>query len=280
MQSDASRDLNANLSETVNVSDVGSPSQPIQGLVAILDALGAATYSRDEADRFLESREVVMEATEAIVATSLKRFDPAKLRTFTFNDTIVFTYRLENLQPTAIRDIETFCHVLRTFEILSMAKGVFFRGALAIGEFYRLDPETNTVMGPAVSDAAAWYGLADWIGINATPHATMLINAFLETAGPLDHVLVDYKVPLKDGRKVPLKAVNWPKGFHVRTLRPTGFGDAPRAMFLSVLTQNRVPLKTEPKYFHTIDFFDFVEREQGLNGESGVSPSPGIGDSR
>ncbi len=42
------------------VADVGSPDAPVTGLIAILDALGAATYSKDEAKRFLESRDLVI----------------------------------------------------------------------------------------------------------------------------------------------------------------------------------------------------------------------------
>lgn len=42
--------------------------------------------------------------------------------------------------------------------------------------------------------------------------------------GLLDHVLVDYDVPLKDKSTRKLKAVNWPKGFYIGGLRPRGAG--------------------------------------------------------
>jgi hypothetical protein len=35
-------------------------------------------------------------------------------------------------------------------------------------------------MGEAVTDAAAWYERANWIGIHATPRASMLIDRFIE----------------------------------------------------------------------------------------------------
>ena len=38
--------LSANVSETITVQDVGSPKKPVRGLIAILDALGAATSHR------------------------------------------------------------------------------------------------------------------------------------------------------------------------------------------------------------------------------------------
>ena len=75
-------DLNANPSETPKVADVGSPSQPLHGLVAILDALGASVYSKAEAEEFLETRNLVMEATNVLVG-DLKRFDLEKLKQFT-----------------------------------------------------------------------------------------------------------------------------------------------------------------------------------------------------
>jgi hypothetical protein len=259
-------DLNASPSETLKMADVGSPSRPLLGLVAILDALGAATYSREDSERFLESRDLVMEATHDLVESSLKRFDEDRLKRFTFNDTVVLAYLLDDLKAQAIRDVETFCHVLRTFETLSIGKGILFRGSLAIGEFYRISEKAGTIMGPAVSDAAAWYGLADWIGINATPHATLFIDWLLEhqASVSLDHLLVDYEVPLKDKRKLRLKAVNWPKGFYVRGLQPEEFGRTPKAQLLRLLAEHRVPRDSESKYFNTIDFFDYVERGQHL----------------
>lgn len=269
-------DLSATPSETLKLADVGSPSKPLQGLVAILDALGAASYSRDEAEQFLQSRDLVMEATQDIVGSSLKRFEEDRLKRFTFNDTVVLAYLLDDLTIQAIRDVETFCHVLRTFETLSIGKGILFRGALAIGEFYRVSEAAGTIMGPAVSDAAAWYGLADWIGINATPHASMFIDSLLEQAsGTLDHVLVDYEVPLKDKRKMKLKAVNWPKGFYVRDLTPVGVGKTAKAQLLTLLSQHRVPRESESKYFNTIDFFDFVDSGQSLKTRFAVVPSAG-----
>ena len=54
-------DLKAVVSEErVKAADVGSPSQPLYGIVAILDALGAAVYSREEADEFLKARDEIM----------------------------------------------------------------------------------------------------------------------------------------------------------------------------------------------------------------------------
>lgn len=71
---------------------------------------------------------------------------------------------------------------------------------------------TNTIMCKAVSDAAAWYDKAEWVGIVATPQATLLILAREQQAGhDVGHVMIDYPVPMNDSSKPSLRAVNWPK---------------------------------------------------------------------
>ena len=118
-------------------------------------------------------------------------------------------------------------------------------------------------MGPAVSDAAAWYDKADWIGVHATPRASIHIQSLLERATrDLEHVVVDYPVPLKSGNVLNVKAVNWPKGFYVQGLRPEGHGERTRAKLLSLLREHEIPLGTESKYFNAIRFFDYIEKTQ------------------
>jgi hypothetical protein len=249
------------------------PKQLLQGQIAILDALGAATYTESEIDRFLESRELVLEKLNKRAEAGV--IDKTRLNIFTFNDTVVIVYR--SMNNVTLNDIDTFAVRLRAFMMHSFENDILFRGSISIGEFRSVDDKSNTVLGPAVSDAAAWYDKADWIGIAATPHATIYIQSLLErTASPkkLDHILVDYDVPLKgkgsDKRTTAkLKAVNWPKGFYVKGLR-TDTTVSARSFFLSYLSRHRVPLGTESKYTNSLDFFDAIRKQQGLGvGEHG-----------
>ncbi len=169
-----------------------------QGLIAILDALGAATYNDREINRFLESRELVLGLLhrKADVKEVRGDLDASRITTFTFNDTVLIVYRTTN--SPALRDVEHFCLLLRKFQVDSLAQGILFRGAISIGHFY-VDDDSNTVMGPAVTDAAAWYDAADWVGIHATPHATLVIESIVPRGtDKLDHLLVEYSVPLKE----------------------------------------------------------------------------------
>lgn len=231
-----------------------------QGLIAILDALGAANYSGEEINQFLKSRELVLDLLSRKAKDVRGDIKANLVKTFIFNDTVLIVYVTE--REVIVKDVEDFCLLLRKFAVDSLAQGILFRGAISIGRFY-VSLETNTVMGAAVTDAAAWYDRADWMGITATPQATLLIRSMIkQSRSDLDHVVVDYPVPIKDkpDRQFhSLKAVNWPKGFHVRGVRPLEVGENPKAKFLSLLAANSVPRNTESKYFNTIAFFEHCE---------------------
>jgi hypothetical protein len=230
--------------------------QQQEGLIAILDALGAANYSNREITQFLKSRELVLGLLQrkAQAKAVQSDIDASFVTTFTFNDTVLIVYRTGG--APSLKDVEHFCVLLRKFMVTSLAQGILFRGAVSVGDFY-VDGESNTVMGASVTDAAAWYDSADWIGINATPHATLVIQALLEQdRRDIGRVLVDYPVPFKDRPPLTLKAVNWPKAFVVRGLRPVNDDEVPRAKCLSLLTAHRVPQGTESKHFNSIAFFD------------------------
>jgi hypothetical protein len=230
-----------------------------QGLIAILDALGAATYSEEKIGQFLKSRELVLELLRRKVKAI--GIDVNQVTMFTFNDTVLIVYRTKG--TCSLKEVKAFGELLRRFAVNSLEHGILFRGAIAIGRFY-MNEETNTVMGEAVSDAAAWYNLADWIGIAATPHATLYIQSLAEQkAENIGRLMIDYPVPLKNRASVILKAVNWPKAFFVKGISPCAKGENRRAKCLALLVGHGVPLNTEAKYFHTIDFFDHCAAEYG-----------------
>jgi hypothetical protein len=230
-----------------------------QGLIAVLDALGAATYNDNEISQFLNSRERVLELLRRKAHAKEVRgaITENSVTTFTFNDTVLIVYRTPS--EVILEDVKHFCLLLRKFMVDSLVQGILFRGSVSIGNFY-VDDASNTVMGTAVTDAAAWYSSSDWIGINATPHATLVVQALLRGSKDLDNVLVDYPIPLKDRSSLILKAVNWPKAFYVEGLRPVNAGEDPRGKCLELLTEHRIPKGTESKHFNTVAFFDHCIR--------------------
>jgi hypothetical protein len=190
-----------------------------------------------------------------------------RISTFTFNDTLVIV--LKTHPAPTVRDVTAFFTLLRKFLIDSLVNRILFRGAVSLGTFYASDA-TNTVMGQAVTDAAAWYNLADWIGIHATPRATVLVDHLLESEDDKrTEVVVDYEVPMKNKSTLRLKAVNWPKGYFVKGVSPCEPEQSRRANLLELLGQHQIPVGVEDKYFHTIAFFDQVVKLQQLSEKFG-----------
>jgi hypothetical protein len=237
-----------------------SPPNRQNGIVAILDALGAASYSGPEIESFLKSREIALSLLDERIEDVARKIDRSQVEIFTLNDTVVIVLKTGDIAPN-LGEILAFVSTLRKFLVDSMANNILFRGSMATGTFY-IDAESNTVMGEAITDAAAWYDKAEWVGIHLTPRTSMSIQRWFElTANTRRHQLLDYSVPLKDGRVIETKAVNWPKIFVDPKLTPWKTGVKPREKLLELLSAHSVPLGTERKYSNTIAFFDEAAKE-------------------
>jgi hypothetical protein len=68
-----------------------------------------------------------------------------------------------------------------------------------MGLFYRMSEKANVIMGPAASDAAREYEVANWIGIHLTSDASLEAARLIGEDPEFDYVLVDYDVPMKAG---------------------------------------------------------------------------------
>jgi hypothetical protein len=238
-----------------------SPADKKQnGMVAILDALGAANYSDPEIQSFLLSRENVLRLLDEKIEGVLGEINKTQIDIFTFNDTLLVAFKTD-LHPPRLKQIVAFFKILRKFLIDSLKHKILFRGTISIGTFY-VDKESSTVMGQAVTDAAAWYNKADWIGIHTTPKATITIQRWLENDDMnQDYLMLDYNVPLKDDKAICAKAVNWPKAFFVHSLTPCSEGEEPKEKLLQLLSEHTVPIGTEKKFFNTIAFFDHAVKD-------------------
>lgn len=253
---------------------VGSPFEPTHAFVAILDALGARAYSKQQVKTFLESRQRVLEAARMLAEKHLNRFDELRLSRFAFQDTVIICYRLDDTSPRCIPDFETACHLLRAFEMLSLRHGVLFRGAYSLGEVYHVSEAGNTVMGPVVSDAAAWYEKADWIGIHATPIASAASDELIRrSTDDLAHLLVEYPIPMKDGSSPNLRAINWPKGFYVQDLAPPGPKTGREKLQAMLDLQPPSSDRTRRKHSNTVAFFESVHAAQDLEKWESATPS-------
>ena len=241
------------------------------GAVAILDALGAKNYSEADIEKFLTSRNRVLQELNSWVEVphGSVKLRASDLITFTFNDTIIIVLRGGQI-PLSFDAATSFAAVLRKFIADSMATGLLFRGAAALGSF-RVDETTNTVMGDAVTDAAQWYEKTEWVGVHFTPRSSLELASMYEKAASTRRwAMFRYNVPLRGGGTLDTYAINWPKILLVPKLSPWEGSLPPKAQLLKSLSQNRVPLGTEQKYLNTLAFFDHSLR---LEAEASKSES-------
>src|SRR6187399_2389296 len=102
---------------------------PRKGLIAILDALGAATYSEGEIDTFLESRDLVLNKLNQRAQAG--KIEKTRLRIFTFNDTVVIVYLAADGAGVTLDDVEVFAVRLRAFMMHSLQNRILFRGSVS-----------------------------------------------------------------------------------------------------------------------------------------------------
>ncbi len=156
-------------------------------------------------------------------------------------------------------------------------KKIFYRGVVSFGPIVIGD--SNTVIGPAVSDAAAWYEKADCFGIFATPTCGIFINhlrlirenidytEYGKDLGEICHdtmisaaaetwskALTRYKIPLHQGDK-EMWVVSWP--YAARRCNNDDSNKAKIAFSTALNSLPRhLPVGVEIKYEKSVQFFD------------------------
>ena len=271
------------------------------GIIVVLDALGARHFHIQRCREYISARDDAMRI--ALEDYRLKNcgedgVGPAvslkPVASLTFGDSILFAWNFDTDKrriPVALSFVASW---VASFLVSMMARGFLYRGAMSTGA-YVLANRTNTVIGPAVADAAAWYEMGDWFGVVATPSCERVIEYFREVKESasksesgnqlyLDHLnsvgirsdtvdymsileerfsqeLVQYRVPFKpqehtpDNRPTQLWVVNWPKTLFREKTNRSA--DA-RIAFYSALRNLEGPLPNDAvrKLANSIQFFD------------------------
>jgi len=244
------------------------------GIVIILDALGASSYNDEEIKSFLSTRSEVnqiirdLEINESIkeLYTSLKLSLPNdglmnKPEIFTFGDTVILTIELNEERFISLH-IHFVTLMIARYFFHSFENGILFRGAFSVGEYIE-NSESNTVMGQAVTDAAAWYDKSDWAGITCTPKTQNILDYYyFSNRKPIDEngYLLIYDVPLKSNKHIRLYTVNWVAPFYSKELlenkTQTGL---PEEYFLKKLKGFDIPIGTESKLNFTKEYYYYCK---------------------
>lgn len=228
------------------------------GIVILMDALGARQYSEKKIKEFLLARSK-LNAMLTHQANSLRHsnraIQPPKPVTFTFGDTLVVVCELRATKFRAAR-IYAMLMLMQNYLFHSMEQGIVFRGAFSIGT-YLDDTASNTVMGEALTDAASWYEKSDWFGLASTPQTNNILESLFyegrsKLADPM--FVLQYPVPMKDGRTIDLYTVSWAGRFFHDTAK------YPEKTFLHTMQKLPIPLGTESKHFNSKKYFYEVAR--------------------
>jgi hypothetical protein len=230
------------------------------GFVALLDALGSKTASLKEAELYLQN---IRDIKEAVTRTIEVNFDVTPLKSGAmsdvscrlFGDSVLLTHSISD-PDDEFRVFEHLAYVIRRFINVALEKGLLFRGSISLGEFVN---EDEIVLGPAISDAAAWYEQLDSVGVLCTPQATMALKSILrkEYAGgdPINGYAtwmdVILEVPkLKCGLDLELFVVNW---LSVSRHHTRGNGTLDE-WFYKIMRSFPIPPGTESKFKNTEEF--------------------------
>lgn len=173
----------------------------------------------------------------------------------TFGDTILFTWNVG--KDRVMKSLWPVADWLQRILYLGLYRGLALRGAVSVGEYLEAE---DTVIGPAVADAAAWYEQADWFGAMLTPALKYHLITAIDSPGLSDmqceRWFVEYDVPLKGGGKLKQWVVAWPYLVYASKKPPT-----PRATLATILWSFPKPKGTESKYENSFRFFEWYGHE-------------------
>jgi len=239
------------------------------GVIVLLDSLGTKNRSIRESRDFIKKRDHIVKFVKDYSKDLHLEKRYGDLVQYTFGDTLLLAFERLNVIGTPL---VLLGRLLRYLLVESMEnEGILWRGALSIGKYIE-DERSNTIIGPAVGDAAAWYEAANWFGVICTPHSALVVKRlFEEMSGSADVVkklretFVDYDVPIEGGKALRVPAIAWPvemleKGM---TKLPDGNTTSPLANLYRILSGFSIPMKTEDKYINAIAFFKHCQEQMG-----------------
>jgi hypothetical protein len=226
------------------------------GIVCLVDALGAKNYTDEDIGNFLESRKVILSALSDKAEDQVTKGGIEDPLIAIFNDTIIIAISYKDgdrgLEKKAILSIGI---IVRKLLSDGLSKGILFRGAIGLGHFYS-DQGKDTIIGPAVSDAASWYEKPEFIGCIFTPRLKMRAESHYCTEQPPKNLFIKQTVPIKSGT-IDTYCINWPKALFVSAIRPDDCKPLREREYLLIkLSNNIIPFGIESKYNNTLKFYD------------------------
>jgi hypothetical protein len=215
--------------------------------------------------QFLKSRSVIQKALNDKIQDAIDARGIHKPQIALFNDTIVVAIKCDANSKSEETAIAAMGTIARKVIVDGIARKILYRGAIGVGQYFD-DLKNNTIIGEAVSDAAAWYESYDMIGCILTPRTELVLRShrYASLSSPAG-LFIEFKVPTKEMRTRML-CVNWPRALYNAQLRPEGCKTTLEAEFLyTKFGGNPLPKYAECKIANSIEFFRAsLQRVEGM----------------
>ena len=234
-----------------------------EGVVAFIDALGTKGISaRTDPEEYARSWESLLTEWEQYKKEAAKTSGSSNLNydIRAFSDTIIVTVKL-NKRDKGTPIIESDRLLLHCARLVApmilngIFKGVYFRGVISIGRFYQTQ---NSIIGPAVDEAAEWYTHMEWIGVSTAPSAHFTIEKLVNVNEDVSKWFIKYKIPTKTGSSEEGWAVNWPR------LSPEGVvggGMSVYELIVNAFARQPISISAMPKFLNTLKFVEFSKTD-------------------
>lgn len=236
-----------------------------RGFIILIDALGIKNLTIQQSKKFIDLRESLIKVNHEKLSKAISAYKGiSEVEYATFGDTIIFAWEINDEEKFSyLPFIGTF---LNTFMYSSLVYKVFWRGAISYGDYF-FDSDSNTFLGPAITDVASWYESSNFIGIIGTPNFYFLVNELIKmierkekesdkmkkilegTIEEINGEFIEYCVPMKTNKDLKTIVCNWPK--KVVKLSTEKEGEE----LISNLFQECVSKGAEDKYYNSLKFF-------------------------
>jgi len=185
-----------------------------EGLVALIDVLGTkGIWSRSNPGEVIRNFSFLINKINLIKSKMEDElYGPfpnirMNLSTYFFSDTIIILLTSDNLENS----IKPFGDLLSLTTATGFQNGIYMRGSVSLGKFYRDQENKNSIIiGPAVDEAADWYNMSELIGVYCSPSLKFSIDGIRAKNQDADlEIFYKYDMPIKNDKTYQTYIVNW-----------------------------------------------------------------------
>ena len=176
-----------------------------QGVLVLMDRLGTkGIWKQDNPDIVINHWLSFIEAIKKKFNKELKKRN-YDTHFASFSDSIFITIYGKDKEESVLDVGAALVWVLG----YSMCMGIHFRGCISYGLIVE---SSNSIIGPAIDEAAEYYTLQQWLGISAAPSVHNILSNIDSSRLDSKNIrptFVKYDIPLKESIEKNGWAVNW-----------------------------------------------------------------------